>query len=252
MTSTLIKTSQEIKKMRIAGKLTSEVLNMIEPFLIPGISTGEIDRICHNFIIKQQKAIPACLGYNGFPNSICTSINDVVCHGIPSYTEYLKEGDIINIDVAVIKNGYHGDASKMFIIGNTTKQLKKLCRIAENSLSLALEKIKPGVYSSIIGKTIQKYVESNKFSVVRNYCGHGIGKMFHEKPEILHFYNKKIKGIKIKKNMTFTVEPMINIGSHNVQCMQDGWTVKTIDHSYSAQYEHTVLVTEYGCEILTL
>jgi len=251
MNTKLLKTESEIKKMKLSGQLAANVLKMIKSFLKPGITTQEINDICHNYIINEQRAIPACLGYHGFPKSICTSVNNVVCHGIPNEKEILKNGDIINIDVAVIKNGYYGDTSKMFLIGNVSNKLKNLCKIAKTSLKLALKVIKPGIRSSLIGKTIQDYVENNNCSVVRDYCGHGIGKSFHEAPQILHYFEKRDNGIILQKNMTFTVEPMINLGKNSVICGDDGWTVKTKDNSFSAQYEHTILVTQSGCEILT-
>lgn len=251
MTKISIKSSQEINKMRTAGKLTAEVLIMIQEHLIPGITTSEIDNICYNYIIKKQKAIPACLGYNGFPKSICTSINDVVCHGIPSNSQILKNGDIINIDVSIIKNGYHCDASQMFFIGQIDNLARHLCNTTQKSLYKAINLVRPGTRLSEIGKVIQQYVENKKFSVVREYCGHGIGKLFHEPPQILH-YNHDDKEFTLKKGMTFTIEPMINVGSKEIECMNDGWTVKTKDHSLSAQYEHTILVTNKGCEILTV
>lgn len=246
-----IKNFQEINKMRTAGKLTAEVLNMIEEYLIPGITTAEIDNICYNYITKKQKAIPACLGYNGFPKSICTSVNDVVCHGIPNDSQTLKNGDIINVDVSVIKNGYHGDASKMFLIGKTNNLAYQLCNITKKSLHKAINLIEPGVKLSKIGAIIQKYIENKQFSVVREYCGHGIGRFFHEPPQVLHYYNDDNKLI-LKEGMIFTIEPMVNSGGKEIKCMNDKWTVKTKDHSLSAQYEHTILVTNEGYEILTL
>nr|BET44447.1 MAG: type I methionyl aminopeptidase [Candidatus Aschnera chinzeii] len=246
-----IKKLNDIKNMRIAGNLAAKVLEFIEPYITQGISTGEIDRICHDYIINKQKAIPACLHYNGFPKSICTSINDVVCHGIPNDKQILNYGDIINIDVTVIKNGFYGDTSKMFIVGTTNVQNEFLCKITQQSLYLALKVIKPNLPIRKIGQTIQLYVEKHNFSIVREYCGHGIGTVFHEEPQILH-YDADDHGIRLKKGMTFTIEPMVNIGKRDIKLMNDGWTVKTKDKSYSAQYEHTILVTENGCEVLTL
>jgi methionyl aminopeptidase len=247
----LIKTNEEIKKMRIAGKLAAEVLDMIKNHVLPEITTEELNNICHKYITQKQKSIPACLGYNGFPKSICTSINDVVCHGIPNIKQKLKEGDIINIDVAIIYNGYYGDTSRMFILGTPSILSKRVCDVAQESLYLALNTVKPGIPLNKIGQSIEKYVNKQKFSIVREYCGHGIGKNFHEDPQILH-YNSKDQSIILKPGMTFTIEPMINAGGNQVRCMKDGWTVKTKDRSLSAQYEHTILVTEDGCEILTL
>jgi methionyl aminopeptidase len=248
--SFIIKTESEIKKMRQSGKLTAEVLEMIEKYLKPNISTEEINQICHDYIVYEKKAISACLGYHGFPKSICISVNDVVCHGIPNKKQILKEGDIVNIDISIIKNNYHGDASKMFCIGKTSILSKRLCEVAQESLYRSLKLIKPGIKLYKIGEIIQNYVESNNFSVVKEYCGHGIGRNFHEEPHVLHYKNKE-NNIILKKGMIFTVEPMINAGNAQVKCMKDGWTIKTKDRSLSAQYEHTILVTEYGCDILT-
>ncbi|BGI51394.1 MAG: type I methionyl aminopeptidase [Buchnera aphidicola (Ceratovacuna japonica)] len=244
-----IKTKEEIEKMEIVGKLTAEVLEMIKKYVNIGITTEEIDKICHNYIINKQKAIPACLGYKGFPKSTCISVNDVVCHGIPSKNE-LKNGDIVNIDVSIIKNGYHGDASKMFLVGNVNKKYKKLCKSTRKSLYIALKLIKPGTKISKLGKHIQKYISKKKLSIVEEYCGHGIGKKFHESPQILHYNNNQ--QTVLKKGMAFTVEPMINFGNKEVYCCKDGWTIKTKDKSYSAQYEHTIVVTNTGCKILTI
>ncbi|WP_343191923.1 type I methionyl aminopeptidase [Buchnera aphidicola] len=245
-----IKTKEEIEKMKIAGKLTAEVLEMIKNYMHPGITTQEIDKICHDYIIHKQKAIPACLGYKGFPKSTCISINNVVCHGIPN-KEKIKNGDIVNVDISVIKNGYHGDSSKMFIIGDVKKKYKDLCKSTKKSLYIAIRLIKPGIKISKIGENIQKYIFKKNFSIVEDYCGHGIGKKFHEDPQILHYKNNSQITI-LKEGMTFTIEPMINFGKKEVYCCKDGWTVKTKDKSYSAQYEHTILVTKYGCKILTI
>lgn len=247
----LIKKPEEVQKMRIAGNLAAEVLEMIEQYVIPGITTAELDCLCHNYIVNEQKAISACLGYHGFPNSVCISVNEVVCHGIPKNTKVLKDGDIVNIDVSLIKNGYHSDTSKMFIVGKPTILGKRLCYVAQKSLYLAISIIKPGIRLNTIGSVIQKYVENQRFSVVRQYCGHGIGKKFHEYPQILHYHGDDQKII-LKVGMTFTIEPMINAGHYSTITMKDGWTVKTTDCSLSAQYEHTVTVTKEGYEILTL
>ena len=246
-----IKTPEEIEKMRVAGRLAAEVLEMIEPHVKPGVSTGELDRICHDHITNQQKAVSASLGYHGFPKSVCISVNEVVCHGIPSDDRLLKDGDIINIDVTVIKDEYHGDTSKMFIVGKPTILGERLCRVTQESLYLSLRMIKPGIRLRALGREIQKYVEANDFSVVREYCGHGIGKGFHEEPQVLH-YDADDGGVVLQAGMTFTVEPMVNAGDYRIRTMKDGWTVKTKDRSLSAQYEHTIVVTENGCEILTL
>ncbi|MGP1958980.1 MAG: type I methionyl aminopeptidase [Arsenophonus sp. NC-CH8-MAG3] len=246
-----IKTEEDIQKMRIAGHLAAEVLEIIEPYIRPGVTTGDLDRICYSHIVKKQQAIPACLNYHGFPKSICTSVNDVICHGIPSDEKILKEGDIINIDVTIIKNGFHGDTSKMFIIGKSTIEAKLLCKVTQESLYLALKIIKPGIRLRTIGQTIQKFVEQHNFSVVREYCGHGIGQVFHEEPQVLH-YDADDGGVILQKGMTFTIEPMVNIGDHRIRTIKDGWTVKTKDRCWSAQYEHTLAVTNNGCEIFTL
>ncbi|WP_338571102.1 type I methionyl aminopeptidase [Erwinia billingiae] len=246
-----IKTPEEIEKMRVAGRLAAEVLEMIEEHVKPGISTGELDRICNDYIVNTQKAISASLGYHGFPKSVCISINEVVCHGIPSHERILKDGDIVNIDVTVIKDGYHGDTSKMFIAGKPTIQGERLCRITQESLYLALRMVKPGIRLRTIGREIQKFVEAQDFSVVREYCGHGIGKGFHEEPQVLH-YDADDGGVVLQAGMAFTIEPMVNAGDYRIRSMKDGWTVKTKDRSLSAQYEHTIVVTENGCEIMTL
>ena len=246
-----IKTPDEITKMRVAGKLASDVLMMIKEHVKPGITTGELDNICHKYIVDVQRAIPAPLNYRGFPKSICTSVNHQICHGIPSDTKKLKNGDIVNIDVTVIKDGYHGDTSRMYMVGDASIQSKRLCDVTRQSMIEGIKVIKPGATTGDIGAAIQEYAESKNYSVVREYCGHGIGKKFHESPQILH-YGKRNTGIKLEKGMIFTVEPMINVGSHKTKTLNDGWTVVTQDHELSAQYEHTVLVTEDGFEVLTL
>ncbi|ABF14155.1 type I methionyl aminopeptidase [Candidatus Palibaumannia cicadellinicola] len=249
--SILIKTSQDIIKMRIAGQLAAEVLQIIKPYIKPGISTGDLDHICNEYITIKQQAISASLGYHGFPKSICTSVNEVVCHGIPSYKKKLKSGDIINIDVSVIKDGFYGDTSAMFLVGKPTILGERLCRIAQESLYLAIRMVRPGISLRAIGKAIQQFVESKNFSVVREYCGHGIGKNFHEEPQVLH-YDADDGGVILQSGMAFTIEPMINAGKFRTRTMKDGWTVKTQDNSFSAQYEHTIVVIEDGCEIMTL
>ena len=246
-----IKTPDEITKMRVAGKLASDVLMMIKEHVKPGITTGELDNICHKYIVDVQRAIPAPLNYRGFPKSICTSVNHQICHGIPSDTKKLKNGDIVNIDVTVIKDGYHGDTSRMYMVGDASIQSKRLCEVTRQSMIEGIKVIKPGATTGDIGAAIQEYAESKNYSVVREYCGHGIGKKFHESPQILH-YGKRNTGIKLEKGMIFTVEPMINVGSHKTKTLNDGWTVVTQDHELSAQYEHTVLVTKDGFEVLTL
>ncbi|RKS87017.1 methionine aminopeptidase type I [Orbus hercynius] len=246
-----LKTQEEIEKMRIAGKLAADVLEMIAPYVKPGISTGELDKICYDFIINEQKAIPANIGYHGYQHTSCISINDVVCHGIPSFDKKLKEGDILNIDVTVIKDGYHGDTSQMYIAGKPTVAGQRLCDVTQQSLYEAIKIVKPGLRLREIGRTIQKYAESFGFSSVREYCGHGIGEVYHDEPQVLH-YDSDDNGVILQAGMTFTIEPMINTGDWRTRTMKDGWTVKTKDRGLSAQYEHTILVTETGVEILTL
>lgn len=245
-----IKTTDEIDKMRVAGKLAAEVLEMIEPYIKAGITTGELDRICHEYIVNTQKAVPAPLNYHGFPKSICTSVNHQVCHGIPS-DRRLKNGDIINIDITVIKDGFHGDTSKMFTVGKPTVAGRRVCEIAQKALWIGIDLVRPGIRLGDIGAAIQEYVESQHASVVREYCGHGIGRGFHEDPQVLH-YGKPGTGMVLKTGMTFTIEPMVNAGRADVKVLADNWTVVTRDHSLSAQWEHTILVTENGHEILTL
>ena len=244
-----IKTTEEIKKMRVAGQLASEVLEMIGTHVQSGITTGELDTICHNYIVNEQKAIPAPLNYRGFPKSICTSVNHVVCHGIPG-DKKLKDGDIINIDITVIKDGYHGDTSKMFFVGEPAIRAKRLVELTYECMKKGIEMVKPGIALGDIGNQIQTLAESNNYSVVREYCGHGIGKEFHEEPQILH-YGKPGTGLRLEQGMTFTIEPMINLGKRQVKLLADDWTVVTRDRSLSAQWEHTILVTDDGHEVLT-
>ena len=244
------KTSYEINKMRVAGQLAASVLDMIEPHVNVGATTDELNSICHEYIVKELNAIPAPLNYRGFPKSICTSINNVVCHGIPGPRK-LKKGDIINIDVTVIKDQYHGDTSRMFMVGNPTIRAKRLCRITYECMMKGIKILKPGVRLGDIGYVIQSHAEKNGFSVVRDYCGHGIGRNFHEDPHILH-YGRPGTGFEIIPGMTFTIEPMLNAGKKETRVQADNWTVVTSDGSLSAQWEHTLLVTETGYEILTL
>lgn len=253
-----IKTPEEFEKMRIAGRLAADVLEMIEEHVRPGVSTGELDRICHEYIL-QHDATPAPLFYpsydpndpSAFPKSICTSVNEVVCHGIPSDGKILKEGDIINIDVTVIKNGYHGDTSAMFHVGKALPHHKKLVDITQQCLYEAIDIVKPGVRLGDIGEHIQKLAESHHYSVVREYCGHGIGSVFHEEPQVLH-YGRKGTGLELKAGMTFTIEPMINLGKRHTKLnTKDGWTVTTKDRRASAQWEHTLGVTDTGVEVFT-
>ena len=245
-----IKSPEEIEKMRIAGKLASDVLDMIGPYVQHGVTTEELNTLCHDFIVHEQKAIPAPLNYNGFPKSICTSINHVVCHGIPG-KDVLKNGDIINIDITVLKNGYHGDTSKMFFVGTPSDEAKHVVTIAHECLFIGIECIKPNMRLGDMGYAIQQHAEKNHCSVVREYCGHGIGQKMHEDPQILH-YGRPGTGELLRPGMTFTIEPMINLGKPHTRLLADNWTVVTKDRSLSAQWEHTLLVTEEGVEILTL
>ncbi|GAB5498918.1 MAG: type I methionyl aminopeptidase [Pseudohongiellaceae bacterium] len=246
-----IKTPEEIAKMRIAGRLAAEVLEMIGDHVVPGISTGELDRICHEHIVNKQDAIPAPLNYNGFPKSVCTSVNHVICHGIPSDTKILKEGDIINIDVTVIKDGFHGDTSKMFCVGAVPDHARRLIRVTQECLYKGIEIVKPGMTLGDIGHVIQQHGEANHYAIVREYCGHGIGRIFHEEPQVLH-YGRPNSGTRIVEGMTFTIEPMLNAGSRYTKLSKkDGWTVTTKDRRLSAQWEHTLAVTADGVEVLT-
>ena len=245
-----IKTPEDIEKMRVAGRLAAEVLEMITPYVEAGISTGELDRICHDYIVNTQKAIPAPLNYKGFPKSVCTSVNHVICHGIPDDSKVLKKGDILNIDVTVIKDGYHGDTSKMFIVGPPKPHVERLIRVTQECMYKGIEQALPGNHLGDIGHVIQQHAESNHYSVVREYCGHGIGTVFHEDPQVLH-YGRPGTGTEIREGMTFTVEPMINAGKRHNKLLADGWTVVTKDHKLSAQWEHTILVTRDGPEVLT-
>ena len=251
--SITIKTAVQIEKMRIAGRLAAKVLEMIESHVKIGVSTEYLDQLCHNFIVNDLNAIPAPLNYNGFPKSICTSINNVVCHGIPGEKK-LKKGDIINIDITIIKDGFHGDTSKMFIVGKPSVKASRICEIAHKCLEIGIMQVKPGVRLGEIGKAIGLYASSKNCSVVKDYCGHGIGQGFHEMPQVLHYDDGRIKKSPIlEPGMTFTIEPMINLGGYEVITSSlDGWTVKTKDRSLSAQWEHTILVTENGYEVLTL
>ncbi|MBX2859581.1 MAG: type I methionyl aminopeptidase [Cellvibrionaceae bacterium] len=245
-----IKTPEEIEKMRVAGRMAAEVLEMIEPCVEAGVTTGELDRICHNYIVNVQNAIPAPLDYKGFPKSICTSVNHVVCHGIPSDTKKLKPGDIINIDITVIHQGFHGDTSKMFLVGKVAPHAHRLSKITQECLYKGIEAVKPGAFTGDIGAAIQPIAEKNHYSVVRDYCGHGIGRIFHEEPQIVH-YRTRDPGIELREGMTFTIEPMINAGKHQTKLKPDGWTVETRDGRLSAQWEHTLAVTADGVEVLT-
>ena len=251
----VIKTPQDIEGMRVAGRLASEVLDFITPHIKAGITTGKIDALCHDFMVNVQGTIPAPLnyappGHRPYPKSVCTSVNHQVCHGIPG-DKLLKQGDIVNVDITVIKDGYHGDTSRMFLIGEPSIQAKRLCESTYESMWRGIRQVKPGASLGDIGHAIQVFAEGAGYSVVREFCGHGIGKKFHEEPQILH-YGRPGTGMKIQAGMIFTVEPMINAGKKDIRMLGDGWTVVTADHSLSAQWEHTVLVTDDGFEVLTL
>jgi methionyl aminopeptidase len=250
-----IKNKEDIEKMRVAGKLASEVLDYITNFVKPNTTTEEIDRLCHDYMVNIQKTIPAPLnyappGHTPYPKSICTSVNNQICHGIPG-EKILKKGDVINIDITVIKDGYHGDTSRMFYVGEPSIQAKRLCEITYESMWLGIKQVKPGNYLGDIGFAIQKHAEQNGFSVVREFCGHGIGKVFHEDPQVLHYGNPD-QGLKLEAGMVFTIEPMINAGKKEIKMLPDGWTVVTKDRSLSAQWEHTILVTEESYEVMTI
>lgn len=246
-----IKTSEEVEKMRVAGRLAADVLQMIGDHVRPGVSTGELDRICHDYMVNEQGTIPAPLNYNGFPKSVCTSVNHVVCHGIPTDSKILKNGDILNIDVTVIKDGYHGDTSKMFLVGDVAPYARRLVDVTQQCLYRGIEQVRPGARLGDIGHAIQTLAEPSNYSVVREYCGHGIGLGFHEEPQVLH-YGRPGTGLELRQGMTFTIEPMINLGSRHTKLNKhDGWTVTTRDRRLSAQWEHTLLVTADGVEVLT-
>ncbi|MGH8655537.1 MAG: type I methionyl aminopeptidase [Gammaproteobacteria bacterium] len=244
-----IKNAAEIGKMRVAGILAAQVLRMIRPHVQTGISTGELNTICHDFIVGELQATPAPLNYRGFPKSICTSVNHVVCHGIPG-DRSLRGGDIINIDITVIKDGFHGDTSKMFLVGDAPLRARRVVAVSYECMCLGIAMVRPGVRLGDIGHAIQQHAERNGYSVVREYCGHGIGREFHEEPQVLH-YGKAGTGLILAPGMTFTIEPMVNAGKRHVKLLPDNWTVVTKDRSPSAQWEHTVLVTEIGHEVLT-
>ena len=253
--SIVIKTAEEIDRMRLAGRLAAEVLDYLDPFVKPGVTTEELDRLSHDYMVKVQGCIPAPLhyapsGYEPYPKSICTSINHQVCHGIPA-NKPLKKGDIVNIDITVIKDGFHGDTSRMFIVGEASIQAKRLCQVTLECLWLGIAQVRPGAQLGDIGHAVQQHAESNGFSVVREFCGHGIGRKFHEDPQVVH-YGKPGTGIELKEGMIFTIEPMINAGKSAISELPDGWTIVTRDRSLSAQWEHTVVVTDTGVEVLTL
>jgi methionyl aminopeptidase len=255
MSAVIIKSPEDIAKMRVAGKLASEVLDFITPHVKPGITTGALDKLCHDYMVDVQGTIPAPLnyapaGHKPYPKSVCTSVNHQVCHGIPG-DKILKNGDVVNIDVTVIKDGYHGDTSRMFFVGETSIQAKRLAQITYESMWRGIKKVKAGAFLGDIGAVIQQHAESNGFSIVREFCGHGIGKTFHEEPQVLH-YGRAGTGLKLIAGMIFTIEPMVNAGKRDIRMLADGWTVVTSDHSLSAQWEHTILVTDTGYEVLTV
>jgi methionyl aminopeptidase len=245
-----IKSPEAIERMRVAGRLAADVLDMIGAYVAPGITTDELDAICHGYITGVQKAIPAPLNYRGFPKSICTSVNNQVCHGIPG-NKRLKKGDIVNVDITVIKDGYHGDTSKMFFVGEPSVLARRLVNVTREAMLRGIRTVRPGATLGDIGHAIQSFVEAERCSVVREYCGHGIGREFHEDPQILH-YGRPGEGMELRPGMCFTIEPMVNAGKRFIKLLPDGWTVVTKDRSLSAQWEHTVLVTEDGFEVLTL
>ncbi len=251
-----IKTPEEIEKMRVAGRLAAEVLDFIAPYVKPGVTTAELDRLCHDYMVNVQGTIPAPLnyappGYTPYPKSICTSVNHVICHGVPSESKKLKPGDIINIDITVIKDGFHGDTSRMFYVSEPSIQARRLCEVTHECMWRGIEEIAPGKFLGDIGHAIQTHAEAHGYSVVREFCGHGIGRAFHEEPQVLH-YGRPHTGVKLLPGMIFTVEPMINAGKRDIRQLADGWTIVTKDHSLSAQWEHTVLVTSTGYEVLTV
>jgi len=244
------KTPEEIQAMRVAGALAADVLAMLKDHVKPGVTTEHLDRLAHDYIVDVQKAIPANVGYRGFPKTVCTSVNHVICHGIPTESKVLKDGDIVNIDVTVIKDGWHGDTSRMYFVGTPGVLARRLVDTTYEAMMLGIGAVKPGATLGDVGAAIQKHAEAAGFSVVREYCGHGIGKVYHDEPQVLH-YGRSGTGLELKPGMTFTVEPMINAGKPQTKQLPDGWTVVTKDHSLSAQWEHTVAVTESGFEILT-
>ena len=253
--STSPKTAEEIEKMRVAGRLASEVLDFIGPYIKSGITTGALDSLCHNYMVNVQNTIPAPLnyapaGYKPYPKSICTSVNHQVCHGVPG-DKVLKHGDVVNLDITVIKDGFHGDTSRMFCVGEPSIQAKRLCDITYECMWLGIREVRPGAQLGDIGFVIQQHAEASGYSVVREFCGHGIGRKFHEDPQVLH-YGRPGTGMLLKAGMTFTIEPMINAGKPAIRELADGWTIVTKDHSLSAQWEHTVLVTDSGFEVLTV
>jgi methionyl aminopeptidase len=245
-----VKTPEQIEKMRVAGRLAAEVLAMLVPHVKAGVSTEELDRLAHDHIVDVQGGVPANVGYMGFPMTLCTSVNHVICHGIPNPGKVLKDGDIVNIDVTVIKDGWHGDTSRMYFVGEPPVLARRLVETTLEAMLRGIGVVRPGATLGDIGHAIQKHAEGQGFSVVREYCGHGIGQVYHEEPQVLH-YGQPGTGLTLQKGMTFTVEPMVNAGKQHTRQLPDGWTVVTKDHSLSAQWEHTIAVTDDGFEILT-
>jgi len=250
-----VKTPQEVEGMRVAGRLAGEVLDFIAPHVKAGATTGRLDQLCHDYMVNVQGTVPAPLnyappGHRPYPKSVCTSVNHQVCHGVPG-EKILRAGDIVNIDITVIKDGWHGDTSRMFYVGEPTVQARRLCETTYECMWMGITRVKPGAYLGDIGHAIQRHAETRGFSVVREFCGHGIGRRFHEEPQILH-YGRPGQGLRIEQGMTFTIEPMINAGKRDIRQLADGWTIVTADHSLSAQWEHTVLVTADGYEVLTV
>ena len=245
-----IKTPEQIERMRVAGRLAAEVLDMLAAHVRPGVSTEELDQIAHDHIVNHQHGIPANVGYRGYPKTLCTSVNHVICHGIPSPSKILKDGDIVNIDVTVIKDGWHGDTSRMYFVGEPSVLAKRLVDTTREAMLRGIGAVRPGATLGDVGHAIQSFVEAQGFSVVREYCGHGIGTVYHDDPQVLH-YGVPGTGLELREGMTFTVEPMVNAGKRTTRLLPDGWTVVTADHSLSAQWEHTIAVTDGGYEILT-
>jgi methionyl aminopeptidase len=245
-----VKTPEQIEKMRVAGRLAAEVLEMLVPHVKPGVTTEELDRLAYDYIVDVQKAVPANVGYKGFPKTLCTSVNHVICHGIPHPGKALKDGDIVNIDVTVIKDGWHGDTSRMYFVGTPSVMARRLVDVTREAMFRGIRAVKPGATLGDVGHAIQEYAESQRFSVVREYCGHGIGRVYHDEPQVLH-YGRPGQGMVLRPGMTFTIEPMINERTRHTKVLPDGWTVVTKDRKLSAQWEHTVAVTDTGVEILT-
>jgi methionyl aminopeptidase len=246
-----LKSVKDIEKMKIAGQKAASVLEMLTEHVVPGVTTGELDQLAFDYITEELKCIPANIGYSGFPKTLCTSINNVICHGIPSEAKALKNGDIVNIDVTVIDDGWHGDTSRMYLVGKVPAHAKRLVDVTKDCLFAGINEVKPGATLGDVGFAIQALAEKNHYSVVRDYCGHGIGQTYHEEPQVMH-YGQKGEGLKLEEGMCFTIEPMINLGTHHSKVLNDGWTVVTKDGKLSAQWEHTVAVTKDGHEILTL